>query len=74
MVNYQDGKMYKIECNVTGSVYIGSTCEKILSRRLTGHVSNDKAYKRDGKNYVTSYKVLENDDYNIYLIELFPMM
>ena len=72
MVIYQNGKIYKIECNVTGSVYIGSTCELLLCRRLAGHVSNYKGYKRYGKRYVTSYKVLENDDYNIYLIELFP--
>ena len=72
MVNYQNGKIYKIECNVTGSVYIGSTCENMLCRRLAGHVVDYKAYKRDGKKYLTSYEVLKNDDYNIYLIELFP--
>ena len=43
MPDYQLGKIYKIECNVTGKVYIGSTCEPILARRLAGHI---KSYKR----------------------------
>ena len=25
MVNYKQAKIYKIECNITGKIYIGST-------------------------------------------------
>ena len=69
MVNYNLGKIYKIKCNITGQTYIGSTCEKTLARRLAGHT---RAYKRhlDGKfSNVSSFKVLENGDYFIVLLE-----
>ena len=44
MVNYTLSKIYKIECNVTGLVYVGSTCEPTLAKRLTKHVGNYKSY------------------------------
>ena len=72
MVNYQLGKIYKIECNITGEVYVGSTCEPLLARRLAGHVSNYKRYLNGKGNYVTSFKILENNDYDIVLIEKYP--
>jgi hypothetical protein len=71
-VNYQLGKIYKIECYVTGLIYIGSTCEPILARRLAGHVSNYKCYLNGNTNYVTSFKVLEYFNYDIILIEDYP--
>jgi hypothetical protein len=71
MVNYQDGKIYKIVCNVTGKVYIGSTT-KLLAERLRGHCKDFQNYQ-DGKgHYVTSSIVLENNDYDIHLIENYP--
>jgi hypothetical protein len=73
MVNYQLGKVYKLECNVTGLVYIGSTCEPILARRLAGHVGDYKRYL-NGKGYyhVTSFKIIENGNYDIVLLEKYP--
>ena len=29
MVKYQEAKIYQIICNVTGLVYVGSTCQKL---------------------------------------------
>ena len=69
MVNYQDGKIYKLICNTTGLVYIGSTCEPQLARRLAGHVGKYKMYKNGKNHYVTSFKVLEGGDYDIVLIK-----
>ena len=47
MVNYQLGKIYKI---VAGDLmYIGSTCEPTLSRRLTNHVCDYKSWKNNKK-------------------------
>ena len=67
-IKYEDGKIYKIVCNVTNLVYIGSTCQR-LSQRLAKHVSDYKCWK-DGKfNYVTSFKILEGGDYDIVLIK-----
>ena len=71
-LNYQNGKIYKIECNITNEIYIGSTCEPTLARRLTGHVAQYKRYKNCKGNNVTSFKIIERGDYNIYLIENFP--
>ena len=72
MVNYKQGKIYKIECNVTGLIYIGSTCKKKLSGRMTEHRSNYKKYLNGKKKYLSSFKVMENKDYDIILIEDFP--
>ena len=72
MLNYQLGKIYKIECNVTGKVYIGSTCEPILARRLAGHITNYKRYLKGTYNYVSSFEILQNRNYDIVLIESYP--
>ena len=72
MVNYQEGKIYKIVCNVTGLVYIGSTCEPILARRLAGHRKHFNEYLKTKDNFMTSVKVLENGDYSIILLEKCP--
>ena len=72
MVNYALGKIYKIVCNNTGLIYIGSTCEPTLARRLAGHVGNYKQYKKGKCKYITSFKVIEGDNYDIILIEEIP--
>ncbi len=72
MPDYQLGKIYKIECNVTGKVYIGSTCEPILARRLAGHITSYKRYLNGTSNYVSSFKIFENGDYCIILLEKYP--
>ena len=72
MPDYQLGKIYKIECNVTGKVYIGSTCEPILARRLAGHITSYKRYLNGKFHYISSFDVLQNEDYDIVLIESYP--
>lgn len=52
--------------------YVGSTCEPTLAKRLTKHVSNYKRHLNGAKQYLTSFKVLENENYSIVLIEKFP--
>ena len=71
MVNYQNGKIYKIKCNKTGLVYVGSTCEKYLSSRLSKHLGSYKKYIKEPTKhpYTTSYEVLKNNDFSIELIE-----
>jgi hypothetical protein len=66
MVNYGNGKIYRIVCNQTGLQYIGSTTIK-LSARISQH-------KKLLKSNISgaSKLVLENDDYNIILIEDYP--
>jgi hypothetical protein len=68
-VDYANGKIYKIVCNKTGLVYIGSTAQKYLSTRLAGHVSSYTYYLKGKGHNTSSYKVLEGGDFSILLIE-----
>jgi len=72
MKNYQLGKIYKIIDNTNNKCYIGSTCEPTLSRRLAKHCSNYRSYLRKKNNYITSFEVLKNNDYDIVLVESYP--
>ena len=36
------------------------------------HKSNYKQWKLDGKNLITSYQIIENNNYDIILVEDFP--
>jgi hypothetical protein len=69
---YQRGKIYKIVDNTNNNIYIGSTTEPTLARRLAKHVGNYKFYKKGGHKFMTSFNILENNDYNIILIESYP--
>ena len=68
MVNYANGKIYRIVCNLTNKEYIGSTSVP-LSKRLTQHRNNYKRYLNKNHHYVSSFEVLQNENYSIILIE-----
>ena len=68
MPNYQNGKIYKIECLTTNKIYIGSTTQP-LSKRLTNHVSEYKRYLNGKVPYITAFDILKGNNYRIYLIE-----
>ena len=76
MVNYQNGKIYKIE-NLGGNMcYIGSTTKDYLSKRMVQHRSLYKRWK-DGKcvSNISVFKMFEKyglDQCRIVLIELVP--
>ena len=70
MVNYQNGKIYKIVSDNTDKIYIGSTTEKYLSRRLQGHLRNFKHGNKRQK--MSSYEILEFDKPQIILLEMCP--
>jgi len=74
MVNYANGKIYKVVCNITGLIYVGSTTKHYLSDRLGNHTARYRQYKQknDKKYLITSFKVLENGDFSIILIENYP--
>ena len=71
MNKFQSGKIYKIVDNTTDLIYIGSTC-KTLNQRLRGHKSDYKSFQAGKMNFITSFKILENNDYKIELIKNFP--
>jgi len=73
MNKYENGKIYKIVDDTNDNIYIGSTYQKYLSRRLQGHLTNYKRYiegKRERN--ITSFKIFENSSYHIELIEKYP--
>ena len=72
MVNYQLGKIYRIVCNTTGLTYYGSTCEKTLALRLSHHKNDYNHYLNGIKNFITSFEILKNNNYEIILVENFP--
>ena len=69
MPDYSLGKIYKIICHKTGLIYIGYTCEPTLARRLVKHRAEYVQYLKGKKRYVTSFKIFENEVYEIVLIE-----
>ena len=72
MPDYSKGKIYKLWSPSTGLTYIGSTCQSI-AMRLAGHVRSKKCHD-SGKslNYLTSYEILDYNDYRIDLLEEYP--
>jgi hypothetical protein len=72
MVNYSLGKIYKVVDNTNGSIYIGGTCEPTLAKKLSKHVVDYKRFLKGTYNYATVFKILENKDYDIVLIENYP--
>jgi len=65
MVNYKNGKIYKIVNDVNDKFYIGSTAEKYLSNRMSSHRKKDN--KCMSKNIGVNLK-----ECNIILIENYP--
>jgi len=71
MVNYKNGKIYKLVSHQTDDIYVGSTCND-LRKRLSTHKCNYRQWK-DGKYpYITSYEILNYDDVDIVLLETYP--
>jgi hypothetical protein len=71
MVDYKNGKIYKILNSVSNSVYIGSTTQKIMERFYT----HKTAYNLSGKHHnYSSISLFEEDPSGtrIELIECFP--
>ena len=61
---YKNGKIYKLVCNITNEIYIGSTIDT-LNRRLTNH-------KVKPKRPCMSRQILDRGDYKIELIKDYP--
>ncbi len=68
MPDYTKGKIYKLICNETSKIYIGSTCQS-LCKRYGDHVAQYKYWKNTNKNYVSSFKLIIDGNCDIVLIE-----
>jgi len=69
MNRYNSSKIYKIVDNTNGNIYIGSTTEPTLARRLAKHKSNYKLYLDSKYSYTSSFEIIKNNDYEIVLLE-----
>tara|TARA_R100001463_G_scaffold20669_1_gene50131 strand:+ start:903 stop:1463 length:561 start_codon:yes stop_codon:yes gene_type:complete len=72
MPNYKDGKIYKIVDNTNGNIYVGSTTQKYLSRRLDGHRNHYKQFLKGKGRECKSFNIIKNHDYKIILICNYP--
>jgi hypothetical protein len=70
-MDYSNAKIYKIIDNTNGNVYIGST-RLTLEKRLKRHQYGYKNYLNDKYCFITSFKILANNDYSIELLENYP--
>ena len=71
MTIYSNSKIYRIIDNTNGLQYFGSTTVG-LSQRLAQHNYSFNRWKCGKTNYTSSYKILENGDYTIILVEEVP--
>ena len=71
-MKFQNAKIYKIVCNVTGSQYIGSTV-KPLYKRLSEHKAMYKRYITGKSNAkLSSFEILKSGDFTIELVIDYP--
>ena len=70
MVNYNNGKIYKLVDNTNNNIYYGSTCQ-VLKNRKAQHKRDYKGYLSGNRGYRKSYEIVKNNNYKIELVELF---
>lgn len=70
-LSLSNGKIYRLVCNTTGKVYIGSTCDS-LNSRLWYHRKDWNMYQRGLFHYITSYEIIRRGNYVIELLEDHP--
>ena len=75
MVNYQQGKIYKIVSNIDDSIcYVGSTCKEKLCQRMTQHRADYKKWQRGIGGKVRVYDLFDKfgvDHCQILLVEIY---
>ena len=62
------GKIYKIVCNISNHIYIGST-KLSLNRRLAEHKASYKQYLKGNAYKISSHRIIEKNDFYIDLLE-----
>lgn len=61
--------IYRVQCNITDKVYIGSTTCINLQRRLRQHEGHFRAWQQNKSAWYSVFEVLEGDDYFIEKLE-----
>lgn len=65
MPDYSKSIIYKITCNITGKIYIGSTCQPI-KKRLSVHKWEAKRLRND---LCKSGEIINNGNYTVSIVE-----
>ena len=63
MIDYKNGKIYQVVCNITGERYIGSTARSVEDRLIEHEKSTNRC---------CSKQIIERGDYYIELLETYP--
>ena len=74
-INYQNGKIYKIQSHVGDKIYIGSTTKQYLSQRMERHRNKYKGWKKGKERLTNSFLLFDEyglENCEIVLFELFP--
>tara|TARA_B100001093_G_scaffold387472_1_gene373469 strand:- start:152 stop:1006 length:855 start_codon:yes stop_codon:yes gene_type:complete len=71
MPNYQNGKIYKIYCNLTGDTYYGSTVQS-LAKRVAQHRETYHKWKKGDFAYIKSFDIIDRGEYVYSLVEEYP--
>ena len=72
MPDYCNGKIYKLKSSNSDLCYIGSTTLS-LNKRLSNHISHHKLWKSGKYNFVSSFKLFDDDsEAVIELLERYP--
>jgi hypothetical protein len=75
MVNYSNGKIYKIESHLGDKIYIGSTTKQYLSQRMDQHRGDYKVWKNGKTGKTTSFELFNEygvENCQIILLESCP--
>ena len=75
MVNYNNGKIYKIESHIGDKVYIGSTTKEYLSQRMVKHRDDYKRWNQGKIRLTTSFLLFDEygiENCSIVLLESCP--
>lgn len=70
--DYSLCRVYKLVSSQTDKVYIGSTCQKYLSSRLSQHKTDYKNFLKGKYGNVSSFEIVKYDDCKIVLIQSYP--
>jgi hypothetical protein len=74
-MDYQKGKIYKIESHLGPRIYIGATTKDRLSQRMASHKNSYNRWKRGNIGRTTSYDIFEEygfENCRIILLEACP--
>lgn len=72
MVNYKDGKIYKITNTVDDAVYVGSTSRQRLCQRWQDHMCSFRDEQHKNMKLYKHMHAIGTEHFSIELIELYP--